>query len=182
MDYRECAERLKGTVLFQGMKIDDIEKLLSHMQPTLCEGRHHPDADGIHRTFRIVVKAEKALPPKPRPFPYSAHSFAQPGMLMGEIPALSLKDYCLGRTPLEIKEKFPPLNFRITCLELSPEALCASVPAELADAHAQLMRNMMGFLAQKVMDVRRELYLERSNWDMYGPENRKEGKARVREQ
>lgn len=173
LDYNACAKQLFGTVLFRGIHLEDIEGLLRHMKPSIREGRHRPDVDGIHRTFRIVVYAEKTLPAKERPFPYSAHSFAQPGMLMGEVPALSLKDYYLGRTPLEIKEKYPPLDFQIICIEVSPDVLCAPAPPELASAHAQLMRNMMGFLSQKVIDVRRELYLIRNGWDMYGPENRK---------
>lgn len=174
LDYSKFADNLVGTVLFQGLERDEILSLLEEMVPPVREGRHHPDEDGIHRTFRLVVACEPAVGRKDREFPFSAHGFCEPGMLMGEIPALSRKDEFLKRTPLSIKPPLPEMGDRkITCLEFSPESFCAPVSDANAAAHAVVMRNMMGFLAQKVIGVRRKLYIEQSGWDMYASENRK---------
>ena len=57
-------------------------------------------------------------------------------------------------------------------LEFTPEMLETTCDGETALAMAKVRRNLMGMLAQKVVDVRRDLYLERSGFDMYGDENR----------
>lgn len=173
-DYTRYADNLAGTVLFQGLARDEVLSLLEEMQPPVCEGRHHPDADGIHRTFRVVAACSPLPDFRPREFPYSPHGFCEPGMLMGEIPALSRKDEFLNRTPLAIKPAFPAMeDCKIECLEFSPESFCAPISQKNSAAHAVVMRNMMGFLAQKVVGVRRKLYLEQSGWDMFAPSNRK---------
>ncbi len=171
--YHAYALNLEDTVLFKGLNAIQIEHLLEAMNPTICEGQHHPDADGIHRTFRIVASCEPTPPKATREFPYSSHGFCEPGMIMGEIPAFSLKDYFLKRTPLSLKPAYPNLDYSIVCIEFSPEQFCICPNNSILHEHGILMRNMMGFLAQKVIDSRRDYYLLKGEWDMYSKENRR---------
>ena len=176
-DYARYADSLVGTPLFQGMDANEIRVLLEAMAPPVRFGRADPDeGDGRIRNFQLVVACDPPREPRKRMFPYSGAGFGEPGMIMGEIPALSLKDDYLKRTPLEVKRPLPPLDWDIECLDLTPEMVCADLGSpEAATAQRKFQRNLLGVLAQKVVNVRRELYLERSGWDMFASENRLDG-------
>lgn len=170
-DYERYASNLVGTALFQGMDCEEIRALLEAMAPPVHDGRANPD-DGPIRSFQLVASCSPSRGRQTRMFPYSSDGFCEVGMIMGEIPALSLKDDYLKRTPLSVKKPQPSFDWNIECLDLTPEMICADYGPKISPTQLKMIRNLMGMLAQKVVDVRRELYLERSGWDMYAPENR----------
>lgn len=171
--YKRYANNLVSTPLFQGLSADEIEAFLEALRPSIRMGRANP-SEGPIRKFQVIAACNPPQIALQRLFPYSGVGFGMVGMLMGEIPALSLKDDYLKRTPLKYKKDYPPLDWEIECLDFSPDDLCKPYGAEIADIQRKVLRNLLGILAQKVIDVRRELYLSEFGWDMYARENMKD--------
>jgi hypothetical protein len=171
-DYSEYVSSLRGTVLFVGMSDEEIAVVLNAMQPPVVSGPPSRPADGSpHRAFRIVARTDPYRKPCPGRFAYGMQGHGEPGMLMGEILVLSRKEEFMKPTPLEIKPKLPSISWQMEMLELTPEMITRFYGAKVAAAQGKMLRNFLGMLAQKVVDVRRELFLERSGYDIYAPEN-----------
>ena len=94
---------------------------------------------------------------------------------MGLVPAFSLKDNHVSRTPPELKGPCPELPPNTIALEFSPVGLLADLGPEIAHAQLVVLRNAAGILAQKVVDARRKGYIASSGVDIYGPEFRRDG-------
>lgn len=186
VEYEAYAKNLVGTPLFQGMDSDEIATLLKAMSPSVRQGRANPnDNGGRICDFQLVVSSSAPNPPEAgqaqasdggslkNEFPYSGAGFCQVGMIMGEIPAFSKKDDVVKRTPLWVKPPMPDLDWDIECLDLTPEMVCSDLGEKAAPAQRKFLRNLLGTLAQKVVNVRRDLYIERCGWDMFALDNRR---------
>lgn len=170
--YAEFLPELRGATLFKDMTDLEILAALDAMSPPVCDGPLRPPADGApHGAFRMVLRTDPPKQASPRRFAYDGQRRGEPGMLMGEVLVLSRKELYMRPTPLSAKPPLPPLEGSMLTLEFTPEMLEAPCSGDAARAMSKVRRNMMGLLAQKVVDVRRELYLERSGYDMYAPEN-----------
>lgn len=179
--YAECLPELRGTTLFKSMSDVEILLALETMRPPVCEGPLRPPADGSpHKAFRMVLRTDPPKAASSRRFAYDGQKRGEPGMLMGEVLVLSKKELYLKPTPLSVKPPFPPFEGSMLTLEFTPEMLETVCDGEAALAMAKVRRNLMGMLAQKVVDVRRDLYLERSGFDMYGDANLLRGNGDAR--
>jgi hypothetical protein len=88
--------------------------------------------------------------------------------MMAEIPALSrFMEYL----PQPLKKPFGPgkkeLEFDLECLQCSGEMMVKFYDQKTTAAQSIMLRNFLGILAQKVMDVRHELFLSRDGVDIY---------------
>ncbi len=163
---------LRGTVLFVDMSDDEIVTVLNAMQPPVVFGPPSRPADGSpHKAFWIVARTNPPHEPHPGKFAYGTQEHGEPGMVMGEILVLSRKEEFMKPTPLGIKPMLPKVSWEMEMLELTPAMITQFYGAEVAPAQGKMIRNLLGMLAQKVVDVRRDLYLERSGYDIYAPEN-----------
>lgn len=171
-EYSQYLSSLREATLFRDMEDDEILDLLSAMNPTIVHGRPTgPGSSGIHESFRMVIRSDTKPHAAPRRFKYDFPAFGEPGAMMGEILVLSEKERYLKPTPLSVKPELPPFEGDLLCLELTAEMLTSFYGEGLACAQGKMLRNFMGMLAQKVVDTRRKLTLERTGFDMYAPEN-----------
>ena len=173
-NYSDYLPELKSTTLFCDMTDDEIVSLLKAMKPRIIRKKagempFEPPKEGETPNmdfFRVVLKTTPANPPQPRYFKYDMPKFGEPGMMMAEIPSLScMFDYI--KPAMKMPHKPMPLKYDLEMLELSGEMITKFYSAEVAPAQGKMLRNFLGILAQKVCDVRQELFLLRDNVDMY---------------
>lgn len=170
--YAEYLPELRQATLFRDIDDEGIIALLDALKPSICDGPLKPPADGSpHKAFRMVLRTDPPKKAAPRRFPYEMQERCEPGMLMGEVLVLTRKEEFIKPTPLSIKPPLPKRPGKMKTLEFTPAMLIASCQGKAAEAQRIMLRNMMGMLAQKVVDVRRDLYLERSGYDIYAPNN-----------
>ncbi len=171
-EYERYLPQLRETALFRDLDDDEILELLNAMQPPVVYGRPEgPGPSGIHESFRMVVASNMAPQAAPRRFKFDFPAFGEPGSMMGEILALSEKERFLKPTPLDVKPKLPEFEGTLTCLEFNPDMLTCFYSVKISPIQGRMLRNFLGMLAQKVVDTRRKLTLERTGFDMYAPEN-----------
>ena len=161
--YRAYLPELQTTTLFQGIQDDDIVVLLDALdaeiviQPKGTPGL--PPIDIENGIFCMVLRGQPLDRLAERFNAFDMPRVREPGMLMGEIPALSLMR--LSRDP-EIRGRGPVVegslnpDYDLHLLRLTPEALLVEVDDSVRPAQARMLRNLLGILAQKVTDVRRE--------------------------
>ena len=172
--YASFAGALVGTPLFRGLDEADIRLLLEALRPDVIRlsGRR-PVPDRVD-SFMIVVDGTPPSGHAPR-FAYGLPELGEPGSAMGLVPAFSLKDNHVSRTPSELKGPYPELPPNTIALEFSPVGLLADLGPEIAHAQLVVLRNAAGILAQKVVDARRKGYIASSGVDIYGPELSRDG-------
>lgn len=176
-NYREYLQELKSTTLFRDMTDEEIILVLEAMQPRIIEKKQGEMPMGEPRegvgkrpdfqTFRMILQTDPAKEIVPREHKYDMPKFGEPGMLMAEIPSLS--QIFAGKKPPKPEEgkakkdrpKGPPIK-PLPCdmklLELSGEMVTKFYGPEVAEAQGKMLRNFLGILAQKVMDVRKEKF------------------------
>lgn len=170
-NYNDFLPQLKSTTLFQDISDEDILALLDVLQPTLIhvnKGELMPEMPAHH--FRMFLSTTPAQPIVPRAFKYDMPKFGEPGMLMHEIPTLSRMGETLEKRANGPKRPFHkphPLAYDADILEFSENAMTTFYNSAVAPAQGQLLRNFLGILAQKVNDVRHELFLIRDCRDMF---------------
>jgi len=173
VDYRRWLPELKTTTLFQDIADDDLIALLKAMAPPVVHlevGEMMPSF--VPDSFMVFLKR---YPPKelaPRRFKGDLPGFEEPGFLMGEIP-------CLSRFMERLNRSFsphPPRPRETPCdlLQMNPDMLLQPYGAAVAPAQSTMLRNLLGILAQKVMDVRQDLFKLRDGVDIF---NLQEGDA-----
>lgn len=171
-DYADYLPELRKTTLFRDMDDDEIISLLKAMQPAIKSGKLQPPANGSpHTCFRMVLRTQPPREIPPRRFKYDGQPFGVPGMLIGEVLVFSCKEEFIKPTPLNIKPALPAVDFEMETLEFTPEMLTKFYDASVSAAQGKMLRNLLGMQAQKVVDIHRDLYLERSGYDIYADEN-----------
>ncbi len=166
-NYREYLPELKTTTLFQDIDDEALIDLLETMRPPIIR-RKAGETIGLRpdmAAFRVVLRGP-VREPAPRRFKWDMPRFGEPGMMMGEIPSLSR---FLDHIERPAKPFFTPkpLEHDLDMLEFSGEMLVKFYGEKVAAAQGVVLRNFLGILAQKVTDVRRELFLLRDGVDMY---------------
>ncbi len=161
--YREFLPELRSTTLFQGMDDDALLALLKAMGPEIVRRkagtRGMPPIDLDKGIFCVVLKGKPLEQLEPRLDVYNMPKFAEPGMMMGEIPCLS--EMRMSSAP-KMKHKGPPPGgpqneaFDLYMLRMSGEMLTGFYGEQYCAAQGIMLRNFLGILAQKVTDVRRE--------------------------
>ena len=173
-NYREYLPELKSTTIFQDIADDDLIALLEAMGPKISHKKagegHGPLDKHDFNTFKFLLRATPAPPLAPRRFKWDMPKFGEPGMMMGEIPSLSQLFKVLPRpTKMPFKGHPKPPALDIDALEVSGEMMTKFYNERVAPAQSVMLRNFLGILAQKVTDVRQELFLLRDGIDLYNP-------------
>ncbi|MDR1873265.1 MAG: hypothetical protein LBS60_15315 [Deltaproteobacteria bacterium] len=168
-NYRDYLPELKSSTLFQDIADDDLIELLETIAPPIVHLKAGQPLEIPDKgNFLIVLRSTPAKELQPRRFKYDMPKFGEPGMMMAEIPSLSRFLEFLGQKP-ELPFKPKPLDFDLECLKCSGEALTRFYNPKVAPAQSVTLRNFLGILAQKVMDVRRELFLVKEGRDIFNP-------------
>ncbi len=167
--YREYLPDLMTSTLFQDMTQEEILLLLEAMGPRV-ERRRKGDL-GIGPAepgeFRVVLRSTPRRPLKPRQFKYDMPAFGEPGMIMLEIPALSRMGEGLPEGAKAPGHPPHTLEADLELLVFTDEMITAYYSPEVSRVQGIFTRNLYGILAQKVCDVRRELFLLRDGRDMF---------------
>ena len=167
--YKEYLPELKTTTLFQDIPDDELIALLDAMQPKIVMRKAGdpmpPRAEG---TFWMALRSTPAREQAPRQFKYDMPKFGEPGMLMAEIPTYSrmaegLPNPRKGGHPHKGKN----LDYDLEMLEFTEFMMTDFYGEQYSKAQSQALRNYLGILAQKVMDIRHELFLIRDGRDCF---------------
>ncbi|MDR2141707.1 MAG: hypothetical protein LBR11_07970 [Deltaproteobacteria bacterium] len=168
-NYREYLPELTSTTIFQDIPEEALIELLEAMAPPI---RRRPAGEkpslSDFNSFWIILRADPPQSLEPRRFKYDMPKFGEPGMMMAEIPALSrFLDFIPKTAPKPFEPK--PWPFALELLEFTPDSLVKFYSEKVAPAQSVFLRNFLGILAQKVMDVRRELFLLKDGRDIFNP-------------
>ena len=170
-NYREYLPELKTTTLFQDIPDEELIALLEVMQPKIVmrkAGEPMPPMEP--GTFKMALRSTPPLPMEPRQFKYDMPKFGEPGMLMAEIPTYSKMADGLPKNsgkPKRPPHKMSALSYDLEMLEFTEDMMTTFYGEQYAKAQGTMLRNFLGILAQKVCDVRHELFLIRDARDMF---------------
>jgi hypothetical protein len=166
-NYSEYLDELMSAPIFLGIGRDSLLELLEALGPRIVRFRAgdclRPPEPGC---FYLTARSNPPRNPEKRRFKYAMPKFGEPGMMMAEIPALSQFAEALDRPPGN-PHPSRPLEFDLDCLLFSAEMAAGVYDPKAARIQSIMMRNFLGILAQKVMDVRQELFLVRDGTDIY---------------
>lgn len=167
--YKKYLDDMKNSAIFQDINTDQLLSLLNKFDFPICQSKAGGKRVGMPRNgFQIALQSYPKTENEKLRFKYDMPTFGACGFLMGEIPSLSrLRDGI----------KFPPvgsMKFPHGAPKIDLDVMVVDIDTLLTDqgedtreAQWQLMRNLLGMLAQKVCDVRQELFLLRDGRDMY---------------
>ncbi|MDR0549143.1 MAG: hypothetical protein LBI10_07020 [Deltaproteobacteria bacterium] len=166
-NYRDYTPELKTTTIFQGLEDEALLDLLKAMGPPIVRLKAGERLSLPEKgQFFIVLKSSPGREIEPRRFKYAMPKFGEPGMMMAEIPGLSLFMEALAKKPTPPFEP-KPLESDLDCLRLTGDMAVKFYDQKVAPAQSVFLRNFLGILAQKVMDVRRELFLLKDGRDIF---------------
>lgn len=172
-NYREYLPELKSTTLFQDIEDEALITLLETMQPKIiCKKAGDEPGPWNKEAFKVILRTKPASEIQPRRFKWDMPKFGEPGFLMGEIPELSRFMEKIDR-PAGGKPPGPPSNLMekdMDVMEMSGAMITKFYNTKVAETQGVMLRNLLGILAQKVMDVRQELFLLRDSRDIYNPQ------------
>lgn len=167
--YREYLPQLKTTTLFQDMCDEDIISVLDAMQPKILKFPKGEKMSPFEKgSFRVILRTTPNQEIQPRQFKYDMPKFGEPGMIMFEIPTLSrMGDSLPPQKNAKPIHKLRILDYDLEVLEFTENMMTEFYGAHCAAAQGVMLRNLLGILAQKVNDVRHELFLIRDCRDMF---------------
>jgi hypothetical protein len=173
-NYDAYLPELKNMPLFQDLEDDALLALLQALGPKIIRKKAgEPPEPPVFGKFKILLKSGSPRAQEPRRFKWAMPAFGEPGFLMGEIPSLS-RFFAADPKPMRhkglFKKKHPIPPTDVEMLEVSGEMLTRYYNAEVAPAQGVMLRNLLGMLAQKVIDTRRELFLLRDGVDLFQAE------------
>ncbi|MBQ9014643.1 MAG: substrate-binding domain-containing protein [Firmicutes bacterium] len=161
--YEPYLAELKSTTLFQNIPEDELLALLDAMDPEIVvktpRDLGNPGPDIKNGVFAMCLRGTPLDELQPRPDVYNMPKPHEPGMLMGEIPALSEMTKSRAPKPKKFKFRgrgFPQLDTDEYMLRMTPEMVTKFYGEEHTHAQSIMLRNFLGILAQKVTDTRRE--------------------------
>ena len=162
--YSSYLPELKTMTVFQDIADGELVALLDQMQPKIIYvkvGEFSPPM--APASFKLYLKSHDAKPLEPRKFKWDMPKHGEPGAMMGEIPALSRYGEFLERK-MPFPHKPSPAKNDYELLEFTVDSFTKYYNAEVYPAQSVMLRNFLGILAQKVMDVRRDLFQQK--WDV----------------
>jgi hypothetical protein len=172
-DFHEWLPELKGTTLFQDVEGEQLVALLEAMHPKVIRLKKGdlfpPEFTPGH--FMVILRSNSKKELAPRRFKWDMPQFGEPGFIMAEIPSLSRYQERLSKQYPPVFKR-TPLTEDCDLLEMTGEMLTAQYSDNVSLAQRTVLRNLLGMMAQKVMDVRRDLYKTKFGVDIY---NMKEG-------
>ena len=169
--YRDLLPRLTAIPLFDGIDGEAIISLLDALQVEVVlqkegEMRTADNApDPFRGMFGISLLGPAVSARDEREDPYQNPGFGELGQMMGEIPAFT--ELFKGKAAIMPPSWAPKGLFKVDpsapaqadslVLRFTPEQFSTFVP-EVAEAQGKMIRNMLGLLAQKVTDTRKQLF------------------------
>lgn len=168
-EYKAYLAELKSMPLFRDISDDALLALLDGIQPKiiLVKAGDKIETWDINN-FLMVLKAGEPQELIPRRFKWDMAKGHEPGRMMWEIPSLSQFQEALGES---FQPPFRESRYDLYLLEMSGEAMTRFYNTEVAEAQSIMLRNMLGMLAQKVMDTRRSFYILLDGFDIYAPKD-----------
>jgi len=165
--FREFLPELKTTTIFQDIPDEALIKMLETMKPGIAlmkrdASRGAPDPDH----YTIILRSVPAREQKARRFKYDMPKFGEPGMMMAEIPGLAQFMVALGHTGGGPRPG-PPREHDMYLLDVHQDLFTNYFNEEILPAQRKMWRNYLGILAQKVLDVRRDLLYRYEGLDIY---------------
>ena len=161
--YEPYLEELKSTTLFQSIPEKELLALLDAMDPEIVvkdpKDLGNPGPDIPKGIFAMCLKGKPLDQLEERLDIYNMPKPHEPGMLMGEIPALSEMTRSRAPKPKKFRFRgrpFPPMKEEEHMLRMTPEMVTKFYGEEHVHAQSIMLRNFLGILAQKVTDTRRE--------------------------
>ncbi len=167
--YAEYLPELKTSTLFRNMTDGQIISLLDAMQPQIVVRKAGAPMPPLENgMYFMALRSTPARALVPRQFPYDMPKFGECGMLMGEIPTLSrMYEGLTDKTRHQHPGLKRALDFDLEMLLFSEEVVTTPCGADVAAAQGIMLRNFLGILAQKVCDIRHELFLIKDGRDMF---------------
>lgn len=164
--YAKWSETLTQTPLFRGLSADEVTCLLSAMAPRVVIGRPSPGQEG-DSAFRLVVECDPPHEVAPGRFEFSMPEDFTPGMLLAEVGALSgFRDF-RARLPEHARPPLGELKWEITTLEFTVGMLGRDYGGKVSHLQTVMLVNLSRMMAQKVVDARRSLMLEKHGVDVF---------------
>lgn len=176
-DYKNYLTELKSATLFQDISDEDIISLLETIKPAIVhvpENGEMPIMKNGFNEFAVFLRGYPQKEIEPRRFKYDMPKFGEPGMMMGEIPSLSE----MNNTTRPMKKMGPPKGGKgphggatrpaMDVMMFSGGSVTKFYNESVCVAQSQMLRNFLGILAQKVTDIRHELFIARDQRDIYG--------------
>lgn|GEM_PF-2483993 len=168
--FREFLPEMKTTTIFQDIPDEALIKMLETMKPGIALMKRDspmggPDPD----YYRIILRTVPAREQKPRRFKYAMPNYGEPGMMMAEIPGLAQYMVTLGQTMGGPRPGGRVRDHDMYLLDVHQDLFTNYFNEEILPAQRQMWRNYLGILAQKVLDVRRDLLYRYEGLDLYAP-------------
>ena len=171
--YAEYLPELKTSTLFRNMTDEQIVSVLDAMQPEIVMRKAGTPMPPLENgMYFMALRSTPAKPLVPRQFPYDMPRFGECGMLMGEIPTMSrMYEGLIDKTRHQHPGLKRALDFDLEMLKFSEDMVTRFYGADVAEAQGIMLRNYLGILAQKVCDIRHELFLIKDGRDMFQRKN-----------
>ena len=159
---------MKTAAIFQDIDEDTLLSLLDYMDFKIIQKKAGGEMKPLQKgTFQILLRAYPEIANTKTRFKYDMPDFGACGFLMAEIPELSrFLDGFKNRPKRSFKHKPPQYDMDVMVVE-TDKLMTTIENCSLEKARNTLLRNLLGMLAQKVCDVRHELFLLRDGYDMY---------------
>jgi hypothetical protein len=168
-NYGEYLKDLKNTAIFQEIEEADLLKLLESFAFKIEKRKANEPMGPLPKNkFMILLRAYPSVKNTKTRFKYDMPDLGASGFLMAEIPALSvMSEGFKNRPERPASLVHKPPKFDTDVLIVDVDVLLTYQGDKLWAAQSKLLRNLLGMLAQKVCDVRQELFLLRDGYDMY---------------
>jgi len=158
-NYRDFLPELKTIPLFYGIEDDALIALLEAMQPKIVHrttGNMPPMKFG-EGIWMLQLKNNLDGSIAPRENQYAMPNSGEPGAMMGEVPGMSeaflyRKNMTMPAPP---KPAGPVKEVDDYVLEMSSDMMVKFYSDEVYPAQAQMNRNMLGIMAEKVTHIRK---------------------------
>ena len=167
--YTEYLPELRTSTLFQHMTDEQIVSLLDAMQPEIVMRKAGDPMPPLENgMYFMALRSTPAKPLVPRQFPFDMPRFGECGMLMGEIPTMSrMYEGLTDKTRHQHPGLKRSLDFDLEMLKFTEDMVTKPYGDAVAEAQGIMLRNYLGILAQKVCDIRHELFLIKDGRDMF---------------
>ncbi|MBQ9991851.1 MAG: hypothetical protein IJP33_00290 [Firmicutes bacterium] len=159
-NYRDFLPELKTIPLFYGIEDDALIALLEAMQPKIIHRttNNMPPMRFGEGLWMLGLKNNLNGEIAPRENQYAMPNFGEPGAMMGEVPGMSeafLYRKNMPKPAAPPKPAGPPKEVDDYVLEMSSDMMTKFYSDEVYPAQAQMNRNMLGIMAEKVTHIRK---------------------------
>ena len=167
-NYKDYIDEMRSAVVFRDIAENDLLALLDKFGFEIVKIKAGEPRPPMPRNgFQILLRTYPAVENTKTRFAYDMPDFGACGFLMGEIPSFSrlFEGFKTARPKPPFAIKPPEHDMDVLVVDIAK--LCEYQGDDVGKAQMQLWRNLTGMVAQKVNDVRQELFKLRDGFDMY---------------